>query len=203
MKAKITFILPFLFTAGIILAINIKPNPGEYQPIIYESGNSSEAKEAFDKMMDVLTHERCMNCHPNDNVPKQGEDSHPHYFDMARGENNMGFQATKCTTCHQKENNNYSGVPGAPHWSLAPAAMGWQGLSRTEIAQKLLNKETNGGKNHAELIKHMTEDELVLWAWEPGVDANGTPRELPPVSKAEFKTAVELWFENGAVIPSK
>ena len=39
---------------------------------------------AFDKMMSVLTHQRCMNCHPSDNTPKQGEDSHAHYFEIDR-----------------------------------------------------------------------------------------------------------------------
>jgi len=68
--------------------------------------------------MDVLTHQRCMNCHPSDNIPKQGEDSHPHYFGMSRGEGNIGFAATNCNTCHQHDNNDFSGVPGAPEWSL-------------------------------------------------------------------------------------
>lgn len=203
MKANIQLILPLIFVAGIILATTNNANPLEYKTIVSENGTLLPSNESFDKMMDVLTHARCMNCHPTDNIPKQGEDSHPHYFGMARGQNNMGFQATKCTTCHQSENNAYSGVPGAPHWSLAPASMGWQGLSRAEIAERMLNPNTNGGKNHKELVKHMTEDELVLWAWEPGIDANGKQRELPPVSKEEFKVAVEKWFENGAVIPSK
>ena len=91
-------------------------------------------RQSFDKMMSVLTHPRCMNCHPSDNVPKQGEDSHPHHFGMARGEDDHGFVATNCNTCHQEENNDFSGVPGAPKWSLAPESMNWQGLSRIEIA---------------------------------------------------------------------
>jgi hypothetical protein len=168
-----------------------------------QKNDSQVSNPAFNKMMDVLTHQRCMNCHPNDNIPKQGDDSHPHYFDMARGDDNMGFQATQCATCHQSENNEYSGVPGAPHWSLAPASMGWQGLSRSEIAKRLLDKETNGGKTHEELIEHMTEDELVLWAWKPGVDADGNERTPPPVSKEEFAKAVKEWFKDGARIPSK
>lgn len=93
MKAKITLIAPLLLMAGMILAISNEPKVSEYVPIVSERTNLSTSNEAFDKMMNVLTHERCMNGHPNDNIPKQGEDSHPHYFGMARGENNMGFQA--------------------------------------------------------------------------------------------------------------
>jgi len=205
MRAKIYITATFVLITGLVLAIANEYRErslSEYKTI-RTNKISSESQEAFKKMMDVLTHERCLNCHPSDNIPKQGEEGHPHYFGMARGTDNMGFQATNCNTCHQTENNDYSGVPGAPHWSLAPASMGWQGLSRIEIAKKLLNKETNGGKTHEQLIEHMTEDKLVLWAWNPGIDASGNPRELPPVSKEAFKAAVELWFENGAVIPSE
>ena len=144
-----------------------------------------------------------MNCHPNDNIPKQGNDRHPHYFGMARGEDDKEFQATNCNTCHNSENNTYSGVPGAPHWSLAPARMGWEGLTRSQIAERLIDKNANGQRSFDELVKHMTEDDLVLWAWTPGIDANGQEREIPPVSKEEFKNAVEYWFDNGAVIPTK
>lgn len=202
MKTRI--VLPLILClVGFLIASTRGPNTSEFDLDDLQKNDSQVSNPAFNKMMDVLTHQRCMNCHPNDNIPKQGDDSHPHYFDMARGDDNMGFQATQCATCHQSENNEYSGVPGAPHWSLAPASMGWQGLSRSEIAKRLLDKETNGGKTHEELIEHMTEDELVLWAWKPGVDADGNERTPPPVSKEEFAKAVKEWFKDGARIPSK
>lgn len=159
--------------------------------------------ENFDKMMAVLTHKRCVNCHPSDNVPKQGEDSHPHYFGMARGEGNMGYAATNCNTCHQEENNDYSGVPGAPEWSLAPESMRWEGLTRTEIAESMLDPQRNGGRSHHEVLEHLTEHALVLWAWTPGIDAAGNAREAPPVPKDEYIQAVTAWFEAGAVIPAE
>lgn len=202
MKIKTVLFLA-LSMVGILIASKAEPNTYEYDLVKSKEDKFQTSDVAFDKMMDVLTHERCMNCHPNDNIPKQGDDSHPHYFDIAGGEDDMGFQATQCATCHQSENNKYSGVPGAPHWSLAPASMGWQGLSRIEITERLLDKETNGGKTYEELIAHMTEDELVLWAWDPGVDADGMVRTPPPVSEEEFAEAVKDWFKNGAKIPSK
>lgn len=168
-----------------------EPHPGPMRP------------DDFDKMMSVLTHKRCTNCHPNDSIPKQGEDSHPHYFDIARGENNMGFAATNCNTCHQKSNNPYSGVPGAPDWSLAPHSMRWEGLTRVEVAKSMLDPKRNGGRNHSELMHHLTEHQLVLWAWTPGVDARGVPREKPPVPKDEYIGAVKRWFAAGAPIPAK
>lgn len=193
----------FAVALGISMMSSMNGDPfvSDYNLPSTESKNQSRA--AFNTMMDVITHPRCINCHPNDNVPKQGDDSHPHTFGITRGIEGSGFEATSCITCHQTENNGYSGVPGAPHWSLAPASMGWQGLSRNEIAAQMLDVKTNGGKNHEELITHMTEDELVLWAWKPGIDANGMQRELPPVSEDDFKSAVKEWFKNGAIIPSE
>jgi hypothetical protein len=159
--------------------------------------------KAFDKMMDVLTHERCVNCRPNDNIPKQGDDSHPHYFGIERGINNRGLETTNCNSCHQSENNNYSGVPEVSEWALAPASMYWEGLSRIEIAESMMDPERNGGLTPEETIHCLMDHELVLWAWESGVDTNGVSRELPPFSKENYIKAVKKWFEEGHTIPSK
>lgn len=163
----------------------------------------SESLEAFNTMMKVLTHKRCVNCHPAGDRPHQGEDSHVHNFGVQRGVDNHGIAALRCETCHQEENNEFSGVPGAPEWSLAPKKMAWEGLSRVEIAKSMLNPANNGGRNLEEIVEHLTEHALVLWAWEPGVDAAGNPRELPPVAKDEYIKAVKEWAESGAIIPGK
>jgi ribosomal protein L27 len=203
MKNRILVGIVIIAGAGMLLATTNKNISSEYKIIPSERNGINTSDGAFNKMMDVLTHQRCMNCHPNDNIPKQGEDSHSHYFGIKRGKDNVAFQAIKCTTCHQSENNNYSGVPGAPDWALAPASMYWEGLSRIEIAKSMMDSKRNGGRTPEETFHHLTEHELVLWAWEPGIDAKGNPRELPPVSKEDYIAAVTEWFENGHRIPSK
>ena len=157
--------------------------------------------EAFNQMMKVIAHKRCVNCHPSDDHPRQGEDSHVHLFGIQRGEDGHGLPVVQCNTCHQSENNNLSGVPGAPHWHLAPKSMGWQGLNKIEIAKAMLDPEKNGGRSLEEIEKHLTEDSLVLWVFEPGVNHEGIPREKPPISKPEFIKAVKKWVETGAEIP--
>ncbi len=157
----------------------------------------------FDTMMAVIMHKRCMNCHPSGDQPKQGEDSHLHYFDVQRGEDGHGLAGYTCGSCHQDSNNDFSGVPGAPHWHLAPKSMAWEGLSKNEIARSILDTEKNGGRSVEDIVKHLTEDALVLWAFEPGVDAEGTPREKPPVSKDAFIEAVKAWAADGAKIPNQ
>lgn len=199
-KSVLTFSIAAILFSGLLFWV---PAPqGEAEP----APASTPRRDAnFDKMMSVLTHRRCVNCHPNDGIPKQGEDSHPHYFGIQRGNegSSTGFEATKCNTCHQSENNEYSGVPGAPDWSLAPQSMRWAGLSRTEIAESILDPKRNGNRTHEQVMHHLTEHELVLWAWDPGVNADGKPREKPPIPKDEYIAAVKQWFEDGAKIPEE
>ena len=201
--SKVTYLIPLLLLGGILLASNYTSKKLTYIPVKKEAITLLENKDNFNKMMDVLMHPRCMNCHPSDNVPKQGIESHPHYFGMEGGEKDQGFEATKCATCHQTENNNFSGVPGAPHWGLAPQKMAWKGLTRKEIAAVILDKSKNGGKDLKGVEKHLTEDDLVLWAWNPGIDAAGNKREKPPISEEEFKEVVKEWIANGAIIPEE
>jgi len=165
----------------------------------------SEATDTpFDKMMRVLTHQRCVNCHPAGNTPRKGDDSHvTRSLGVPRGEHGHGLKGISCETCHAEENNDFSGVPGAPEWALAPEHMTWEGKTRVEIATQMMDPQRNGGRTAIEIMKHLTEHELVLWAWEPGVDAEGIPREKPPVSKEEYIKAVKEWIENGAVIPEQ
>jgi len=172
-------------------------------PSTQDNIQQSESIEAFNTMMQVLTHKRCVNCHPADDYPRQGEDSHIHLFGVRRGSDNHGVAAVKCETCHQKENNDFSGVPGAPEWSLAPKRMAWQGLTRVEIAKSMMDPKRNNGRNLKETVKHLTEHELVLWAFEPGVNHEGIPREKPPVSREDYIAAVKKWAETGAVIPEE
>ena len=204
MKKQFTIAILLFTISGSISIVSFSKKADEAKNIKNEivelKLDSGESEIAFNKMMDVLTHQRCMNCHPSDNVPKQGEDSHSHRFGITR-KNSVG--ATNCNTCHQASNNEYSGVPGAPEWALAPHVMRWEGLSRIEIAKSIMNPENNGNRSAEDVMHHLTEHELVLWAWEPGVDAEGNQRELPPVPKEEYIEAVKKWIQLGAVIPKE
>ena len=85
MRLKAIYILLVFSFAGFILVWASSPIITDYE-IIEEKALSNQNDDDFNTMMNVLTHQRCVNCHPNDHIPKQGDDSHPHYFDMARGE---------------------------------------------------------------------------------------------------------------------
>ena len=151
---------------------------------------------AFNSMLKVIKHQRCMNCHPTDDRPRQNDDAHVHLFNVQRGEDDAGLSVMRCNSCHQKENNPYSNAPGAPHWKLAPKSMGWQGLTDAQLGQVILDKSKNKGRDVAALVEHMTKDSLVNWGFKPGAG-----RALPPLSQQEFAKAVHEWADNGAVVP--
>jgi hypothetical protein len=152
---------------------------------------------AFERIAAVLQSPRCLNCHPRGDRPTQGDDRHVHLMNVQRGAEGKGLPAMLCTTCHQGRNNDAAGVPGAPHWHLAPRSMGWTGLSIAELCRTILDPTKNGGRSVADLVAHMTTDKLVLWAWQPG-----RGRSPPPVSPQDLKAALDLWAMGGAPCPN-
>jgi len=160
--------------------------------------SNSQSDDPFYTIMEVVTSPRCMNCHPTDDNPRQTDAQYEHLFGVIRGDANHGGPVLQCESCHHTENNPYSNVPGAPHWGLAPKSMGWLGLTDGEIARTLVDTSKNGGRDAAALVHHMSNDALVLWAWEPGEG-----REAPPVPLDEFVAALNAWLEQGAELPEE
>lgn len=159
------------------------------------------SKAMFAEASRVLTHPRCINCHPATRSPTQGEDMHPHVPLMIAADSSMGPAGLACSTCHGAENRAIVGsrlksIPGNAHWQLAPESMAWQGLTVREICEQVKDTERNGNRSHADLIKHMGEDHLVGWAWHPGEG-----RSAPPGSQAELASLITAWVDTGAECP--
>ena len=102
----------------------------------------------------------------------------------------------RCETCHHGANFDPGRVPGAPHWHLAPLSMAWEGLSAGEICEQLKDPARNGNRTLADIVKHMEQDPLVAWGWEPGID-----REPAPGSQAAFAALIAAWVDAGAACP--
>ena len=156
-----------------------------------------DAGALFTPVAEVLRNPRCMNCHPRDDRPRQGDDRHKHLQNITRGPDDLGFVNVRCNACHRDENNSYSGVPGAPNWHLAPITMGWQGLNDGELCSTLKDISKNGGKDIAALVEHMTSDKLVLWGWSPGADRTPVAKPHP-----QFVTELKAWAAAGAPCPA-
>jgi hypothetical protein len=164
-----------------------------------EATNDSE--NLFMQMHGVLIHPRCLNCHPKGDSPRQGDEARLHLPPMTRGAKDSGPAGMHCDTCHQRANFSASGVPGAPNWHVAPLAMAWEDKTPGEICRQMLDRRRNGNKSLAQIVEHLTEDQLVAWGWNPGVDVTGRAREPVPVPKPEFNRIVHAWAKSGAACP--
>jgi len=154
----------------------------------------------FTELGKVLTHPRCMNCHPAGDRPRQGEGAwrRLHQPPVARGADGHGVEAMRCSICHGNANFEPGRMPGHPEWHLAPREMGWEGKTLAEICEQLRDPARNGGRKGEDLIHHIGEDTLVGWAWHPGFG-----RSPAPGTQAEAGALVEAWVKTGAACPAK
>lgn len=160
----------------------------------------TESKAAFAAMGQVLTHPRCLNCHPSSDSPTQGDDLAPHQPPVFRGEGGLGAVGMRCSTCHLETNvpltEKAGTMPGAPGWHLAPRSMGWQGQTLGQICVQLKDPARNGGKSLDEVHKHMANDPFVGWAWAPGEG-----RTPAPGTREDFVAFTRTWIDSGAHCP--
>jgi alcohol dehydrogenase (cytochrome c) len=144
-----------------------------------------------------LTSPRCINCHPvaspklpgyawnpmtnapyPQDYPRQGDDRHPHYYAVLRGDSfdfptaenpnvivqpGMGTPYERCTYCHGAANDPVTGIPGTtnpnfnpghPFWALAPKSMAWESspgvpLNGAQLCASLLDMTKNGNRTPA------------------------------------------------------
>jgi hypothetical protein len=151
----------------------------------------------FTELGKVLTHPRCLNCHPAGDHPHQGNTMRLHQPPVQRGADGYGLPAMRCPICHQDANFEPAGVPGSPNWHLAPREMGWEGKTLGEICAQIKDPARNGNRSVEALIEHIGADHLVGWAWAPGDD-----RRPAPGTQKEAGALVEAWVQTGAVCPN-
>ncbi len=161
--------------------------------------DASASREAFLQVYKILTSPRCQNCHPAGDSPLQGDDSHVHLQNVKRGKDGLGVYGMRCTTCHQSSNVSGEHMPpGNPKWSLpAPEhKMIIVGRSPGELCRQLKDPKQTGGRSLQQLLEHVSSDDLVGWAWDPG-----TGRTPPPLSRAEAVAQMKNWIAGGAACP--
>jgi len=150
----------------------------------------------------VLTHPRCMNCHPAGANPLQGADRHEHMPPAWREDVASGAIGTTCSACHHDANfpvteaTTYKSIPGHPRWGLAPLSMAWQGKSIGDICRQVKDVSRNGGRDLELLQEHIAKDDLVAWGWKPGPG-----REPAPGSQEAAGKLVQAWIDTGAECP--
>jgi hypothetical protein len=150
----------------------------------------------FAEASKVLLHPRCVNCHPPDDRPRQGDRHLVHDPAAVRGPKDEGVPAMHCSSCHQDKNLELARVPGAPKWHLAPIEMAWLGRTPGQICAQIKDPARNGGKTLEEIWEHSAHDELVAWGWAPG---HG--RKPAPGTQKAFGDLIRAWIDTGAACP--
>lgn len=158
----------------------------------------ARARAIFLEASRVLLHPRCVNCHPDGDVPLQGDRGRLHDPIVYRGPADHGVVGMECASCHQDVNVPLARVPGAPEWHLAPRSMAWVGKSPRYVCEQLQDPERNGGKTLAQIVEHSAHDPLVGWGWEPG-----DGRTPAPGDQATFGALMRAWADAGAACPEE
>jgi hypothetical protein len=168
--------------------------PSEFESI---SDKAARSRAMFSEIGKLLTHPRCMNCHPAGDQPLQGAEHRLHYPPARR----TGLGDT-CAACHTDRNvtihvtASFQSIPGHPRWALAPLSMAWEGKSLGDICRQIKDKDRNGGRDLALLQEHIAKDDLVAWGWNPGMG-----REPAPGTQDAAGKLVQAWIDNGAECP--
>jgi hypothetical protein len=150
----------------------------------------------FTELGKVLTHPRCVNCHPAGDHPHQGEMGRLHQPPVERGADGHGTATMHCAICHQNANFDPGRMPGHPEWHLAPREMAWEGKTLGEICTQIKDPTRNGGRKLQDLVHHIGTDTLVGWAWAPGFG------RLPaPGTQKDAGVLVAAWVKSGAMCP--
>lgn len=209
-------IVAFAATCGVLLCVaaawaqNTTARPAAVTPTVtlkavsdFDSITDARKRSValFEEAGKVLQHPRCLNCHPVERAPTQGDDLHPHVPEVTGGPDDHGPPGMPCSSCHGKANSMTLGdtvrsIPGDSHWALAPASMAWQGKSIGQICEQLKDLKRNGNRDLAKISHHMGTDTLVGWAWHPG--AGRTPA---PGTQAQFGALIDAWIASGAACP--
>ena len=157
---------------------------------------SARSQALFGEAAKVLLHARCVNCHPADDSPRQGNPGKLHDPPVARGADGRGTLTLGCASCHQDHNVEDARVPGAPNWHLAPRSMVLLGRSVAEICAQMKDPRSNGNRTLAQIVDHSTNDKLVAWGWAPGTD-----RTPAPGTQESFGALMAGWVDTGADCP--
>ena len=161
--------------------------------------DASASREAFLQVYKVFRSPRCQNCHPAGDSPLQGDDSLVHLQNVKRGKDGLGVYGMRCNTCHPTSNLSGEHMPpGNPKWFLPSPEhkMIIVGRSPAELCRQLKDPRQTGGRSLQQLLEHVSSDDLVGWAWDPG--AGRTP---PPLSRAETVAQMKNWIAGGAACP--
>jgi hypothetical protein len=188
---------------SLVLALSLATcSPSASIPARATPEEHPQAVAAFATVQQVFQHPRCQNCHIPGDAPLQFDAGLVHAQNVLRGPEGKGWPGLPCATCHGTVNppDSYGprAPPGAPHWQLPPPErkMVFIGLSPAKLCVTIKDRNANGDRDFEALLKHVSEDKLVLWGWNPGDE-----RAPVPVPHDKFVAKFKQWASAGGPCP--
>ncbi len=163
-----------------------------------QTADRAASANAFLAASKVFLSPRCVNCHPVNDAPLQGDKGLPHAMNIKRGADGHGKPGARCYGCHQSYNLQRRHLPpGAPDWGLPPPEMPmvFEGRTPGELCRQLKDPKQNGNRTPEQMMEHL-KTPLVVWGWDPG------PGRTPvPMQYDEFVGRMKEWIDKGAACP--
>jgi hypothetical protein len=78
----------------------------------------------------------------------------------------------------------------------ADMPMTFEGRTPHQLCEQLKDAAKNGHRSPDEIVEHVRESALVIWAWHPGEG-----RTPAPLSHEAFVKLMTTWAENGGECP--
>lgn len=155
------------------------------------SVSAGQGLQAWDRIHDVVSHPRCVNCHVDAAaIPLwtiAGSDlTRPHGMNILGGDSRIGAETLPCSTCHVTANAPNVMPHAAPHtgmdWRLAPVEFVWTDRTTAQICAQMRDPDRNGGRDLDGLIEHVTHDAevggFITWGFNPGAGREPAPGGL-------------------------
>jgi|KBSMisStandDraft_5_1062788.scaffolds.fasta_scaffold83851_2 hypothetical protein len=178
--------LPLGISAAALVLMGALAYGGPEETKRTSRSKSDPAAEAFMKLMPVLVHPRCSNCHGpmtfHDVAPDKifPTDGGPAYLDPGSTATHPGGEIgdAPCEDCHTE----------AKDWSIGPE---WPIQSAYQLCLQLKGSRPSGEI----FLSHLTEDHLIGLAFVGKKGQDDLPAEPPPMSREAFIDAAKKWID--------
>ena len=178
------------------------PAPGRLVRVIADQAERSRA--LFNEVAKVVTHPRCMNCHPAGEHPTQGNDQHEHMPPTCAARPASASPGVLLGLPHREELHAGRHRRDATRAFRAIRAGSsrrsrWRGRASRSArsASSSRTRSATAARSLALLHEHFAKDDLVAWGWAPGEG-----REPAPGTQQQLGELAQAWIDTGAECPS-
>src|SRR5262245_58258206 len=173
--------------------------PGR-SPVSTASAQGQAAREPLDyfhELMQVLTHDRCINCH-GEVDPFTSRDHAGGLIDSAESCTKAGCH-TQADNTNQAAEDDWKLAPTAV-WFVKPTTTGFVRKTEKELCEQMADRVANRGNQ--EFIDHLQSDFLIDLGFVGRSGGGDTdPVGVPPaMPKTKFLVAAARWVDEGFAV---